>query len=73
MARQSPEALHYRAIVASRSRNRAPDDPELLEARERYATAAWTDRVKRLIDAAPPLSREDLEPIAALLNARVIE
>jgi hypothetical protein len=73
MARQSAEALHHRARLAALSRDRLPDDPELLEVRKSYSRAAWSDRVKRLIAAAPPLSREDLEPIAALLNARVIE
>jgi hypothetical protein len=45
-------------------------DPELVES---YCTAAWSDRIKRLVDAAPALSREDLEEVASLLRMRVVE
>jgi hypothetical protein len=73
MARQSPEALHHRARIAGLTRDRAPDDPELLEARESYWRASWSDRVKKLVADAPPLSREDLQEIANLLGMRVVE
>jgi hypothetical protein len=73
MGRQSSEARHHRARIAALSRDRQADDLELVEARASYRTAAWSDRVKRLVDEAPPLSREDMEEIAALLNARVVE
>ena len=73
-----PTVARHRAVVAGLTRavnngERPADDPELPEAREKLARAIWSDRVKKLVDAAPPLTREDLEPIAALLNARVVE
>jgi hypothetical protein len=73
MARQSADALHHRARVAALSRDREPDDPELLEARESYWHASWSDRVKKLVADAPPLSREDLQEIAGMLGMRVVE
>ncbi|MCV7150525.1 hypothetical protein [Mycolicibacterium pyrenivorans] len=73
MARQSHEALHHRARVAALSRDRAPDDPELIEARESYWHASWSDRVKKLVAEAPPLCREDLQEIATLLKMRVVD
>jgi hypothetical protein len=48
-------------------------DPERVKARESYCTPAWSDRVKALIDEAPPLCREDLQEIATLLKMRVVE
>lgn len=73
MVRQSADALHHRARIASLSRDRAADDPELLEARESYWHASWSDRVKKLVADAPPLSRADLQEIATLLGGRVVE
>jgi hypothetical protein len=73
MARQSDEANHHKARIAALSRDREPDDPELLEARESYWHASWSDRVRKLVADAPPLSREDLQEIASLLGMRVVQ
>jgi hypothetical protein len=73
MARQSREALHYRGRIAALTRSREPDDPELLEARESYWHASWSDRVKKLVAEAPPLCLEDLQEIATLLQMRVVD
>ena len=78
MARISPAAAHHRAKIASISRciaagERPPNDPELLDAYRGLAAATWSDRIKRLVDEAPPLSRADLQEIAALLKMRVVE
>ncbi|WP_457145592.1 hypothetical protein [Mycobacterium sp. URHB0021] len=49
-----------------------PTDPEPAESHQSYCPAAWSDRVKRLLDEAPPLTREDLQEIATLLKMRVV-
>ena len=63
------EILHERARIASLSRSRPSDDPELVDARRGLALA----KIKRLVDEAPPLSLEDLQEIALLLRMRVVE
>jgi hypothetical protein len=62
------DILHERARIASLSRSRKDDDPELVGARRGLALA----KIKRLVDEAPPLSREDLQEIATLLKMRVV-
>jgi hypothetical protein len=63
------DILHERARIASLSRSRPSDDPELVDARRGLALA----KIKRLVDDAPPLSHEDLQEIATLLKMRVVE
>jgi hypothetical protein len=63
------DILYERARIASLSRSRPSSDPELLSARRGLALA----KIKRLVDEAPALGREDLEEIAQLLGMRVIE
>ena len=63
------DILHERARIASLSRSRPSDDPELVDARRGLALA----KIKRMVDEAPPLGREDLEEIARLLRMRVVE
>ena len=63
------DILHERARIASLSRSRPSDDPELVDARRGLALA----KIKRLVDEAPPLSLEDLQEIALLLRMRVVE
>ena len=68
---------HHRARVAALSRDRAPDDPELVAARQALAEARQDPalRAERLalaickaVDAAPPLSDEQRTRLAALLR-----
>jgi hypothetical protein len=58
-----------RARVASLTRSRTANDPALLAARERLAFARVEERVRRAVDAAPPLpatvERRLVELIAA--------
>lgn len=65
-----------RARVASLTRSREPDDPDLLAARDALAAARTElqvaraqDYVQRLVDAAPPLSADQRSRLAALLLA----
>jgi hypothetical protein len=72
-----PSWTHHRARYAALSRDRAPDDPELVAARQALAEARQDPalRAERLakairetVDAAPPLSDEQRTRLAALLN-----
>ena len=60
---------HERARVASLSRSRADDDPDLLDARARLRTARFEDRIRRLVATAPPLTDEQRGRLATLLLA----
>lgn len=56
-----------RGRVAGLSRDRAPDDPELVDARRDLAATVLEARVRRALDADPPLSAEQRNRIADLL------
>ena len=47
----------------------SPDDPEIARARQRLRELLVIDQVRRVIDAAAPLTDEQREHIAALLRA----
>lgn len=57
-----------RARVASLSRSRTPDDPDLVQARERLRVARFEERVRELVDSAPPLNAEDRARLAVVLG-----
>lgn len=59
---------HERARVASLSRDRDPDDPELQDARQRLRAARLEDHVRKAVDAFPPLTQEQLDRVAVLLR-----
>ena len=57
-----------RAKVASLSRDREPDDPELVAARTRLYAARLEEHVREVLAKAPPFSDEQRARIAALLR-----
>ena len=57
---------HARAAVLHRYRT--ADDPELLAARAAHTEASLAAHITRVVDAAPPLSPEQRDNIAALLR-----
>ena len=57
-----------RARVASLSRSRSSDDPDLIAARQNLRAARLEDYIRRTVDQAPPLTAEQRERIAALLR-----
>jgi hypothetical protein len=61
------EWTHQRARVASLSRSRSHDDPDLIEARRNLRAARLTEHVQKALADAPPLSNEQRETIARLL------
>lgn len=58
-----------RARVASLSRSRTPDDPDLVDARRDLRAARLEDYIRRTIEAAPPLTEDQRRHLAALLGA----
>jgi hypothetical protein len=59
---------HERARVASLSRSRKDDDPELVDARRNMRAERLADAIKRTVDAAPPLTAEQRDRLALLLR-----
>ena len=66
MSSSSP-MLFERARVASLSRDRGPDDPELIEAKRNLRALMLETRVRTALAADPPLSPEHIERIMAVL------
>lgn len=60
--------LHERARVASLSRSRATDDPELIEARRNLNAERLAAFIKRNVAAAPPLTAEQRARLSLLLS-----
>ena len=59
--------LHERARVASLSRSRTADDPDLIEARRNLRAARLAEDIQRTVGAEPPLTAEQRAHLAALL------
>jgi hypothetical protein len=64
----SSVAPHHHARIAALSRDRAPDDPELVDARRSLTEAKLVDHVQRVRDGTPKLTDEQLDRIAGLLR-----
>jgi hypothetical protein len=58
---------HERARVASLTRSRQPDDPELIEARRNMRAERLAEHVARVVAELPPLTEQQCQRIAALL------
>lgn len=57
-----------RARVASLTRSRPPDDPDLADARRALKTERLADYIRRVVDEAPPLTNEQRDRLAILLR-----
>lgn len=58
-----------RARVASLSRSRAADDPELIEARRNLKAERLAAYVKQVVESAPPLTEAQCDRVAVLLRS----
>jgi len=63
-----PTWTHHRARVASLSRDRAANDPELLVEKLNLKAERLAQHVARVVAEAPPLTPEQRDRIAALLR-----
>lgn len=57
-----------RARVASLSRSRTPDDPDLLAARRELTAVRLADYITRSLAASPSLTTDQRDTLAALLR-----
>lgn len=64
---------HERARIASLSRSRTTDDPELIEARRNLRAERLADYIRHTVDAAPPLSIDQRDRLALLLRGGVTD
>jgi hypothetical protein len=68
----SPESTvgwtHDRARVAALKRHRVPDDPEVTSAVRDLSVTLLAEHVRRVVDAAPPLTADQRARLAALLR-----
>jgi len=58
-----------RARVASLTRSRQPDDPDLIAARRNLRVERLADYISRTVDAAPKITPEQRDRLALLLRA----
>ncbi len=61
---------HERARIASLSRSRTPDDPELVDARRNLRAERLADYITKTVDAAPPLTPAQRDRLALLLKGQ---
>lgn len=64
----STALLRERGRVASLTRSRPADDPELIEARRNLRAEKLAEYVARVVAEAPPLTDAQRDRIAALLR-----
>lgn len=57
-----------RARVASLTRSRAADDPDLINARRNLRAERLAEHIARVVDEAPPLTPEQRDRLAVLLR-----
>lgn len=57
-----------RARVASLTRSRTADDPDLITARRNLKAERLADYIRKTVDAAPELSPEQRDRLALLLS-----
>jgi hypothetical protein len=57
-----------RARVASLSRSRPADDPDLIAARLNLRAERLADYIRKTVDSAPPLTAEQRDRLAVLLR-----
>lgn len=58
-----------RAKIASLSRSREPNDPEIVSARQRLKAARLEDHVRAVVEAWPPMTPEQIERVAVALRS----
>ena len=67
MAAKSPRRRRLVCTIAARERHN-PDDPEIPALRAELAAEGLAEHIKRVVDAAPPLTPAQRERLALLLR-----
>lgn len=68
MVAPSAESRHHRARIAALSRDRAPDDPEIVSARQLHDYSRLSDQAAKVVSDWPTPPPEVLEKVAAILR-----
>ena len=68
MAAHSPVRRSASSRVSALSRSRSADDPSLQDARRHLRFVGLEEHIQRVEDAAPPLTAEQVEELAAILR-----
>jgi hypothetical protein len=63
---------HARAQVASLSRSREADDPDLLKAKQELRISRAEDYIRKIVAEAPPLTAEQKARLSILLSAEKV-
>lgn len=63
----TPTLYHHRARVAALSRDRSPDDPQLLDARRDLRAERLAQAIERTVAEAPPLTDAQRDRLTSLL------
>jgi hypothetical protein len=61
-------ARRQRGKIAAFTRSRASDDPEFVAIRQAFKAETLTAHVREAVSTAPPLTREQIDRIAAILH-----
>lgn len=64
----SSAMLTERGRIASLSRSRPADDPELVTARRNLKAITLEEHVRKVVAAAPPLSTDQIDRIVTILR-----
>jgi hypothetical protein len=72
MARKPPLSI-LQARYAALTRDRAPDDPVLVEARREFAFAKLSEQVAQIVSKFPPLTEEQCQKVANMLKAGTVQ
>ncbi len=62
------DVLHFRGRVAGLSRDRLPDDPELLDAKLKLRAEHLAVHIAKVVALAPPLTGEQRDRLVLLLR-----
>lgn len=65
---RNPEIARARGQAVRRSGYLGPDHPSTVEAKRDLTAAVLAEHIRRVVDAAPPLSPEQREHLAVLLR-----
>jgi hypothetical protein len=68
MAQLSSEAAHARSRIARASRAKSRDEAEIINGKRDYAAARIGDYITKIVAGAPPLSRDQIDRLRALLE-----
>jgi hypothetical protein len=68
MAAKSPVRQHLVSTIAAIEKHNGPGDKRLTDLRAKLATENIADHIRKVVDAAPPLSASQRERLALLLH-----